>query len=335
MNPLHPERVAVIIPNWNGKRFLDACLLSLRQQTFTPFTTYVVDNGSSDGSVDYLRSHYPEVVVVAHADNLGFSAAINAGIAASKGEYIAALNNDTEVHPQWLEALVATLDAHPEVGLCASKVMDYANRSVIDSYGDGYARHGVAFKIGMLATDTGQFNQPIEVLSPCAAASIYRRSLFDDIGTFDEDFFCYMEDIDIGLRAALAGYRCLVVPTAKVYHIGSASTGGGMSAFSLLMTAKNFPLVLCKNMPTGLLWKILPRVLAGQIVLIAQTLLGQRPDIWRNFRCYWQGLGRSLALFGRALQKRQYIQRNKRISAEAFYQLMLRGEAQKRQFWHE
>lgn len=326
------ERVAVIVPNWNGKRFLDACLLSLRQQTFKAFTTYVVDNGSSDGSVEYLRAHYPEVKVVAHADNLGFSAAINAGIRASSGEYIAALNNDTEVDPHWLEVLVAVLDVRSDVGLCASKVLDFADRRVIDSYGDGYARTGIAFKVGILARDRGQFSKPLEVLSPCAAASIYRRSLFEDIGVFDEDFFCYMEDVDIGLRAALAGYRCLVVPDALVYHIGSASTGGGMSAFSLLMTAQNFPMVVCKNIPGAILWKILPRVVAAQAVLVMQTLLGQRPDIARNFRCYWQGLWRSLRNLPGALQKRRLIQRQRRISAEDFYQLLLRSEAQKRQF---
>ncbi len=326
------ERVAVIIPNWNGKRFLDACLQSLRRQTFTDFVTYMVDNGSADDSVAYVEANYPEVRIVRHADNLGFSAAINAGIRASSGEYVAALNNDTEVDPAWLQELVHTLDTRPEIGLCASKVLDYADRGVIDSFGDGYGRYGIAFKIGTLARDRGQFDTPMEVLSPCAAASIYRRSMLDDIGMFDEDFFCYMEDVDLGIRALLGGYKCLVVPAAKVYHIGSASTGGGLSAFSLRMTAKNFPHVLCKNMPSALLWKILPMVIAGQIVLIIETLIGRRPKMRKNFSSYWHGLGMAIREFPAMMKKRRMIQAKRRISADDFYQLIRRAEAQKRTY---
>ena len=326
------ERVAVIIPNWNGKRFLDACLQSLRRQTFKDFVTYMVDNGSADDSIAYVEANYPEVRVVRHADNLGFSAAINAGIRASTGEYIAALNNDTEVDPGWLQALVATLDARSDIGLCASKVLDFKDRSVIDSFGDGYGRYGIAFKIGTLAVDKGQFDAPMEVLSACAAASIYRRTMLDDIGVFDEDFFCYMEDVDLGIRALLGGYKCLVVPTAKVYHIGSASTGGGLSEFSLRMTAKNFPHVLCKNIPASLLWRILPIVFVGQIVLIFETLIGRRPQLRKNFASYWRGLGLALREMPMMMKKRRVIQANRRISAADFYQWIRRAEMQKRTY---
>ncbi len=326
------ERVAIIIPNWNGKRFLQACLESLRHQTFKDFVTYMVDNGSVDDSVSYVEANFPEVAIVRHTDNLGFSAAINAGIRASSGEYIAALNNDTEVDADWLQELVNTLDANPKVGLCASKILDFSDRSVIDSFGDGYCRHGVAFKIGSLAEDKGQFEAPMEVLSPCAAASIYRRSMLNDIGMFDEDFFCYMEDIDLGIRALLGGYKCLVVPTAKVFHIGSASTGGGLSEFSLRMTAKNFPLVLFKNIPASLLWKILPRVIAGQMVIVFQTIIGQRPEIRKNFGSYWCGLGLSVRHFPAMMKKRREIQTNRRISPSDFYRSIMQSELQKRTY---
>lgn len=326
------ERVAVIIPNWNGKRFLDTCLLSLREQTFKDFVTYMVDNGSVDDSIAHVERNYPEVRIVSHADNLGFSAAINAGIRASTGEYIAALNNDTEVDPGWLEALVHTLDTKPEIGLCASKVLDFSDRHVIDSFGDGYGRLGIAFKIGSLENDRAQFEELTNVFSPCAAASFYRRSMFDDIGLFDEDFFCYMEDVDIGIRARLAGYQCVAVPTAKVYHIGSASTGGGMSEFSLRMTAKNFPHVLCKNIPASILWKILPMAIAGQMVLVLETLLGKRPEIRKNFGSYFKGLGLSLRELPLMMKKRREIQSKRRISPNEFYKMIRLAEAQRRTF---
>ena len=325
-------RVAVIIPNWNGERFLDACLGSLRRQTFQDFVTFLIDNGSEDNSVTYVEANYPEVRVVRHEQNLGFSVAINAGIRASCSEYVAMLNNDTEVDDHWLEALVSTLNARPDIGLCASKVLDFVDRGVIDSFGDGYSRFGIAFKIGSLAQDGAMFQTPIEVLSPCAAASIYRRSMFDDIGLLDEDFFCYMEDVDLGLRAMLAGYRCLVVPSAKVYHIGSASTGGGMSAFSLLMTAKNFPHVLCKNIPSALLWKILPLAACAQLVLIIETLIGRRPDIRKNFGSYWHGLALSLRQLPGMLKKRRQVQARRRINAKQFYAMIQRAERQKQVF---
>jgi hypothetical protein len=325
------ERVAVIIPNWNGKRFLVPCLASLRAQTFTDFAVYVVDNGSTDGSVDLVRSQFPEVRVVGLPGNQGFSAAINAGIANSRGEYVAALNNDTEADPRWLEELVTILDARPEIGFCASKVLDYSDRGVIDSFGDGYRRTGVAFKFGELERDSGQFAEPLDVFSACAAASIYRRSMLADIGTFDEDFFCYLEDVDLGIRAQLAGYRCLAVPSARVFHIGSASTGGDMSEFSLRMTAKNIVNILLKDIPGPLLLQMIPLVVAGQTVMILESLLtNRRPKLRKHLRGYLQGLVAALRQAPAMLRKRPSVQKCRRITVSQFADLVARSEAQKR-----
>lgn len=326
------ERVAVIVPNWNGKRFLDACLSSLRRQVFTDFVTYVVDNGSTDGSVAHIEAHYPEVRIVRHALNLGFSAAINAGIRVSRGEFIAALNNDTEVDEGWLAALVEVLDARPDVGFCASKVLDFSDRAVIDSFGDGYGLHGIAFKNGTLCRNDSRFDSIAPVFSACAAASIYRRSMLEDIGNFDEDFFCYMEDIDLGIRARLAGHSCLAVPGAIVYHIGSASTGGDMSEFSLRMTAKNFVHVLIKNVPAGAVPVFLPAVLVGQAVLLLGALLGLRPAFRRNIGAYWQGLAMAWREQGAMWPKRRTIQSSRRTSSLAFLRLVWRSMRERRRF---
>lgn len=325
------ERVSVVIPNWNGARFLIPCLESLRRQSFRDFVTYVVDNGSVDGSRELLARDFPEVRVLGFEENCGFSTAINAGIKASRGDYVAALNNDTETDPEWLSELVRALDSRPEIGFCASKVLDFRNRDVIDSFGDGYARTGLAFKIGVSQRDDGRFDAPLEVLSACAAASIYRRAMLDDIGAFDEDFFCYMEDVDLGLRARLAGYRCLAVPTARVYHIGSASTGGGPSEFSVRMTTKNCYCVMIKNVPLGLLSLMLPLSVAAQALWVTRALF--RTDdtkLRQRLRGYWQGLGAAISHVPAMLRKRRAVQRRRRITPRQFSALIRASEQQRR-----
>ena len=325
------ERVAVIVPNWNGARLLPACLESLRQQRFKDFVTYVVDNGSGDESVELLRRRFPEVVVVELPENRGFSAAMNAGIRASRAEYVAALNNDTEADSLWLGELVRVLDTRPDMGFCASKILDFADRTVIDSFGDGYTRLGLAFKIGAAQRDDGRFNAPIEVFSACAAASIYRRAMLDDIGVFDEDFFCYMEDVDLGMRARLAGYGCLAVPTARVYHIGSASTGGGPSEFSVRMTTKNLFNVMIKNMPLALLAVMLPLAAAAQSFLVARALFVPGGAKLRpNLRGYWQGLAAAAREAPAMLRKRRGLHSRRTLSVREIGVMIRASERQRR-----
>ncbi len=325
------ERVSVIIPNWNGARFLRACLESLRRQTFRDFVAYVVDNGSTDGSRELLARDFPEVRVLGFPENRGFSAAINAGVEGSRGEYVAALNNDAEADPGWLKELVRTLDARPEVGFCASKVLDFTEHTTIDSFGDGYTRIGYAFKVGASQRDDGRFDAPLEVLSACAAASIYRRAMLDDIGVFDEDFFCYMEDLDLGLRARLAGYRCLAVPTARVYHIGAASTGGGPSEFSVRLTTKNLFNVMIKNVPLPLLSVMLPLSLAAQALWVARAMfLPSGAKLRGSLPGYWRGLAAAAREAPAMLRKRRDIQLQRRVTVREFAALIRASEQQRK-----
>ncbi|GBU16726.1 MULTISPECIES: glycosyltransferase family 2 protein [Methylobacterium] len=300
-------RVAVVIPNWNGERWLRPCLDSLRRQTFRDFHVVVVDNGSVDGSLALLRESYPEVQVVANPTNLGFAAAMNIGIRACEEPLVAALNNDTEAHPEWLAALVAEIDRQPpEVGFLASKILDFSDRTVIDSVGDGYCRLGLSYKIGAGSRDTGQFREPFEVLSACAAASLYRREMLDAIGLFDEDFFAYMEDVDLGIRARLAGYRCFAVPEAIVYHVGSATSGGPASPFAIRLTTRNLFALILKTLPLWMVPGVLALALASQGAVLAKSLLTGRPAWLRaNLSAYGSGVAAALRELPATLAKRR------------------------------
>ena len=313
------EKVSVIIPNWNGQRFLKTCLDSLRMQNYRHFTIYLVDNGSTDDSLQFVRDHYPEVKLIALPQNLGFSAAINAGIRQSSGELVVALNNDTETDSVWLHELIKIMDVRSDIDFCASLVLDFKARHIIDSFGDNYSFIGISGKIGEGKDSRNLDPEPMEIFSACAAASLYRRSMLDQIGLFDEDFFCYMEDIDLGIRAQLAGFRGLAIPTARVYHIGSATTGGDMSPFSLSMTAKNIVNILLKDIPWPLLILMLPLSLGAQLWLVLESLFtSRRPKFRKNIKAYFQGLAQGIKLAPVMLHKRRSVQRARKLSVVKF-----------------
>lgn len=327
------ERASIIIPNWDGRDMLSGCLESLRRQTFRDFLVYVVDNGSVDGSVAMVRERFPDVVVLANEQNLGYSPGVNIGIAASRGEYVIALNNDTEVDPRWLAELVTVMDANPAVGLAASKVLDFYDRDIIDTVGDGYAFWGISYKIGSRRPDTLVDAEPFDVFGASGAASIYRRTMLDAIGCFDPDFFAYMEDVDLSIRARLAGYRCLCIPTAVVYHMGAASTGGSTSAFSVRMTSRNVIAVALKDMPGVLLPVVLTATVVAQAGAVALCLLtGRLPWLRRNLRAYGQGLLEAAHALPSTLRKRRDVQKTRRISWHEFWKLMAESARLRRRY---
>jgi GT2 family glycosyltransferase len=210
-------RVSVVIPNWNTLEHLPGCLDALAGQTFRDFEVIVADNGSTDGSLEFLRER-PDVRLVELGVNNGFSAACNAGIDAASGELIVLLNNDTVAAPDWLAELVAAMDARPSYAWASSKLVAFDDPDVIDSAGHTYSLWiGAAHNIGE-GEPASAYNQSGRVFGAAAAASVYRRSLFTDIGTLDDEFFLIHEDTDFDLRANVAGYRCLYVPRAVVRH---------------------------------------------------------------------------------------------------------------------
>ena len=302
-------RVAVVIPNWNTREFLGPCLRSLRGQTFRDFETILVDSASTDGSVEYIRENFPEVRTVALPENRGFSGAVNAGIEDSGAGLVVLLNNDTEQDPGWLAALVRAADRRPEAGLFASKLVDYGDRRRLDGAGDALRRSGLPYRLGHGEVDRGQFESERFVFGACAAAALYRRSVFEDVGLFDEDFFAYCEDGDVSFRAQLAGHRCLYVPDSVVYHVGSVSTGGKRSATATRLGTRNGLLLLVKNLPGPLVRSSLPSIVLGQISrLLVVSLSPGGP------RAHLEGVIGAWRLLPRMLEKRRKIQASRRVS---------------------
>jgi GT2 family glycosyltransferase len=328
-------RVTIVVPNWNGERFLNLCLASLRNQSYKDFETLLVDNGSTDASVDLAARNFPEVRVLPLGNNRGFSAAVNAGIKASTAEYVALLNNDTETDPGWLESLVHAAEGHPEASLFASKLVDFQDRRVLDGAGDALRLSGLPYRIGHRELDRGQFDGPAFVFGACAAAALYRRALFEEIGLFDEDFFAYCEDGDVSFRAQLAGHRCLYVPDALIYHMGGASTGGKRSLTATRLGTQNGVNLLVKNLPTALFLRYLPSLLAGQLSRVAIASLSSA-----GLRAHLGGLAGAWRLLPQMLEKRGEIQKRRRVS-DAYLRRLLREssrqavESRRRRVWDQ
>lgn len=249
--------IYTIIPNWNGKRFLQNCLASLQHQTIA-HEIVVVDNGSNDGSVALIETCFPGVHIVRLDKNRGFAGGVNAGIkyALDQGaEYIALFNNDAVAEADWLEHLVNTIQESEQAGIVTGKLLEQ-DRDVIDSTGDCYSIWGTPFPRGRGEVDHGQYDSHDQrrVLAASGGASLYRASVFEQIGRFDERFFAYYEDVDISFRARLAGWEVLYEPAAVARH-AIGGTSQNLGDFRLYHMYKNFWFLFVKNMPGVLFWK--------------------------------------------------------------------------------
>jgi GT2 family glycosyltransferase len=242
------ELASVIIVNWNGLAYLQKCCAALARQSLSSYETVVVDNGSTDGSVEWLSRTYSHVRIIANRANLGFAGANNIGIEAASGDYIVLLNNDAFPDPQWLEELVAVAGQAPDVGMVASQVRLDAAPGVIDSAGIEVDTLGLAWnrRFGLPAQDEPA--EPVEVFGPSGSAALYRRSMLATTGAFDARYFAYYEDVDLAWRARRAGWRCLYAPKARVRHVHSA-TGGKLSGFKAYHLGRNKWRTLFKHYP--------------------------------------------------------------------------------------
>ena len=262
-NPL----VSIIIVNYNGRVYLDACISSILAQTYPRIEIIFVDNGSSDNSVDYVKEKFSSVVIIACDENYGFAKGNNIGIRASKGDLIATLNNDTKVTSRWVEELVQGISVDKKVGMCASKMLFMKKPEIINSTGICISRSGACWDRGMFEQDRGQYDSCIDVFGPCAGAAIYRKTMLENIGLFDEDFCAYMEDVDLAFRGRLAGWKCLYVPNAVVYHF-HGGTAGYVSDYTVYHGNRNIVWNTFKNFPTQFLITSLPWIICRNIAVI-------------------------------------------------------------------
>lgn len=313
---LSTPAASVVIPNWNGAALLPTCLDGLRRQSVPDFETILVDNASRDESVSLVSQHYPEVRLTRLSRNFGFAGAVNAGIQAARAGTVVLLNSDTEVAPVWLEALLSGFADHPDAGMVASRIMLFDRRDVFHSAGDLYGRDGVPRNRGVWEGDRGQYERREYVFGACGCGAAYRRSLFSDVGVFDERFFFNLEDVDLAWRAQQLGYRCLYEPRALVYHHLSATGGGRVASF---YTGRNTLAVLLRDVPTPLLARHWRGMLRAQLQVSTDALRAWRGEAARaRLRGQLAGLAFGLSL----LPERREIERRRRVPLDYLESLL-------------
>lgn len=311
----------VVIVNHNGLATLSRCLLGVARQVVRANRVVIIDNASSDGSMRNLRKEVsaadpciPEFVGL--PENRGFAAANNCAIAMCDTEFVALLNPDAFPHPDWLEKLLAAAERHPEAAAFGSRQMIDGRPGIVDGTGDAYHVSGLSWRRGHGRPLCDEDLVEREIFSPCAAAALYRRSALLEVGGFDEDFFCYFEDVDLGFRLRLAGYKCVYVPDAVVDHVGSASSGGKRSDFAVYHGHRNLVWCFLKNMPNPL---FLPLLIAHFIQSIFIGLVfwarGQGPIF---FRAKWHATKKIPQFW----KKRQAVQRVRRASWQDIWQAL-------------
>lgn len=316
--------VSVIVVNWNGRNVLGDCLHSLSQQTLADLEIILVDNGSTDDSVAYAESQFSNLLKILRSPtNLGFAGGNNLGIRAAQGKYIALLNNDARADSHWLEELMKAAEEDPRAGMWASKIYLQGLPRVIDNVGHLIYPDGLNRGRGRLEVDKGQYDQKEEILFPSGCAALYRAEMLEEIGLFDEDFFAYGDDTDIGLRGRLAGWKCLYVPAAVVYHRYSQSSGAysPLKAFyvernRLWIAIKYFPSSMLLKSPIYTFWRFL---LQGYGALTGRGAAGKFSCKYSNFhllRIFLKAYGSAMQGLTKMWKKRKEAKRLTRVSQE-------------------
>ncbi|MBR4718897.1 MAG: glycosyltransferase family 2 protein [Lachnospiraceae bacterium] len=258
-------KVSVVIPNYNGEKYLEDCLTALKEQSMNDFELIIVDNGSKDKSTGIVRECFPEAKLIRLDKNFGFSRAVNDGIRAAEAPYIILLNNDTRVEKDFIRELYDTICGDDRIFSVSARMLQMNDPALIDSAGDMYCCLGWAYARGK-DKPSAMYDKRADIFSACAGAAIYRKSVFNVIGYFDEMHFAYLEDVDIGYRARINGYRNVYEPRAVVYHAGSGMSGSRYNAFKISLSSQNNVYVPYKNMPLLQLVINIPFLLAGFIV---------------------------------------------------------------------
>ena len=271
-----PNKVTIIIPNYNGLKFMEPCFKALKAQSDQNFELLVVDNGSTDGSVKWLKDH--QIPSIFLEENTGFSGAVNVGIRESVTPYVILLNNDTEPQPGYVGEMVKAIERSKKIFSVSSKMIQLYHKDLMDDAGDMYSVLGWAYQRGVGQKSSG-YNKACQVFSACAGAAIYRREVFDKIGGFDEDHFAYLEDIDVGYRAKICGYENWYCPKAVVYHVGSGTSGSKYNSFKVKLAARNNLYLNYKNMPLfQLILNFLPLLAGMAVKYLFFRRIGFAPD---------------------------------------------------------
>lgn len=303
------KSVAILIINFKSTALLARCLECIVSQMSVTDDVIVLDNGDDDPIPEEFYSRFPSVQFHKSEKNIGFAAGNNLLLQKTAGcQWIALVNPDAFLEPDWLSKMLSTAMANPEYSFFASRLVQDANNKILDGDGDIMHMSGLAWRKDNGQTMSHGAVKPREIFSPCAAAALYRRDALEAIGGFDEDFFCYSEDVDLGFRLRVAGHRCLLVPDAVAYHSGSASTGGRHSDFAIYYGHRNMVWTYVKNMPGALFWLLLPLHIALNLVTIIWfSLRGQGAVI---LKAKWD----ALCGIARMWNKRRDIQKNRRAS---------------------
>jgi GT2 family glycosyltransferase len=303
--------VAVIIPNWNGKKWLEISLASLKKQTIKEFEIVVVDNGSTDQSVSFIQKNYPQVKIVQLDKNYGFATAINSGVKAVKTDYVAFLNNDTELDKNWLRELMNAAEKNPAIVSFCSRLLNYDNRRQIDGVGIRINEVGQARSIGWLENDQGQYEEEMFIFGATGGAALFKRDIFIKVGLFDEHYFMYSEEVDWAFRAQFLGYKSLYCPKAIIYHKHKASSGKRQDLLEYWQFT-NMYMTIIKDFPTRILvrkWRWLKIILVYFNTIFYQFRSG---FFWQPFAV----TGTLLIRLPYLLRQRFKIQSSRKVADE-------------------
>jgi GT2 family glycosyltransferase len=313
--------MSVIIPNHNGAAFLANCLRSLQFQTHHNAEIIVVDNASHDKSLEIARTVYPEATLLCNNQNLGFAGAVNAGIRSARGSWIAVLNNDTEVAQNWLAECSRAIEDHPDAVFFACRILQFADRNRIYSAGDCYLRAGIGYRRGQDLPDREDFQRECRIFSASGCAALYRKEILEKLGGFDERFFAYLEDVDLGLRLQAAGCRGYYLPRAELFHHGGATSGGEFSRMAVRLRTRNSLLLLFKSLPGRLLLRCLPMIFLAQVWWKLRVLAH-----WR-LGSYLKGLAEACFLAPAMIRDRAQMRPLWETSQQSLWQEILNSES--------
>ncbi len=312
--------MSIVIPNYNGAACLEPCLRSLLHQSYEQAEILVVDNASRDHSLEMVRRVAPQARILLQTTNLGFAAAVNRGIEAARGDWIAILNNDTEAARDWLAECHAAVERHPDASFLACRILDIHRRDHIYSAGDCFLRAGIGYRRGQEKADCEEYRDERQIFSACGCAALYRREAIEAACGYDERFFAYLEDVDLGLRLQVAGACGYYVPTAIIYHQGGATSGGEFAPLAVRLRTRNAILVLLKSVPGRILWRCWPMILAGQAAWLGRAAANLR------LLSYLRGLAGVVPLAPAMIRARSSLRRQWRYSADRLWRAILESE---------